>query len=115
MNTGYNSTSDIYQWLQGAAPVSTGFAEMLAPLVGAMTGVDVMPVLNMLRFNRQDRPFYEADWSMSRQMRDRFRNMTAGEPSSTTRGWPSVHSTWSPSTRGRGCMRSGRAACPSRI
>ena len=83
MNTGYNSTSDIYQWLQGAAPVSTGFAEMLAPLMGAMTGVDVMPVLNMLRFNRQDRPFYEADWSMSRQMRDRFRNMTAGEPSST--------------------------------
>lgn len=83
MSTGYNSTSDIYQWLQGAAPVSTGFAEMLAPLVGAMTGVDVMPVLNMLRFNRQDRPFYEADWSMSRQMRDRFRNMTAGEPSST--------------------------------
>lgn len=80
---GYGATSDLWQGLQKYAPTTTGMVEMFAPMLNGMFGMEIMPILNMFRVNRQDRPFYEADTSMTIGLRNQFRNMTGGQPSAT--------------------------------
>lgn len=80
---GYSGTSDLYQWTQGHFPMGTALTEMLAPLAGSIFGTNFMPLLNMFRVNRQDRPFYEADTAMTLGLRNQFRQMTGGKPSTS--------------------------------
>ena len=79
MTTGYDPYSPRYRALSASAPMATSMIEMLAPLLQSM-GMDVMPWLNILRFNRADRPFYEMDNDLSLSMRNQFRDLTKGPP-----------------------------------
>ena len=82
MTIGYDPYSSQYRALSASAPMATSMIEMLAPLLQSM-GMDVMPWLNILRFNRADRPFYEMDNDLSLAMRNQFRGLTSGPPATS--------------------------------
>lgn len=81
--SGYDATSQGWQNLSASAPMATSMMQMFAPAISAMTGFDVMPWLNILQNNRQDRPFYAADYGMTMGMRNDFRNWTSDFESTT--------------------------------
>lgn len=83
MTEAYNSRSELWEGIAANNPMLAMLLDTLAPVISNMTGFDMMPMLNILRFNRQDRPFYEADTAMAMGMRNQFRTMTSGNPSQT--------------------------------
>ena len=81
-NEGYDIYTGFWNKLSASTPGTTGVLEMLAPML-QNTGMDITPWLNILRYNRQDRPFYEMDSYQATQMVRNFREQTAGPPKET--------------------------------